>query len=82
MNTTNKFDKGSATYLDGVATVTDLARVITVSVPHAVALILGGHDYPPTRVDLLALAAGYKAVVAERDALREELAAARAGGAA
>ncbi|SDC66512.1 hypothetical protein SAMN05428966_10268 [Massilia sp. PDC64] len=67
------------TYRDGVAIVSDRARTTEVHVSIAADLIHQGEDIEVVKADVLALAAGYRALEAERDALREELAAARAG---
>lgn len=67
------------TYRDGVAIVSDRARTTEVHVSITADLIHQGEDIDIVKADVLALAAGYRALEAERDALLEEVSAARAG---
>jgi hypothetical protein len=68
----------NVTYRDGIATITTRTSTTEVHVSAAAHQVRLG-EIAATSFDTLALAAGYEALERERDALREELAAARAG---
>jgi hypothetical protein len=68
----------AVTFRDGIATITTRTGMAEVHVSAAAHLVRQG-ELAATSFDILALAAGYEALERERDALRAELAAARAG---
>jgi len=68
----------AVTFRDGIATITTRTGMAEVHVAAAAHLVRHG-ELAATSFDILALAAGYEALERERDALRAELEAARAG---